>query len=44
MFLEKLEVTGDIYEFFHIDIHATSLSKEYISEIQIPVRKIKEKV
>lgn len=40
--LEDLEVVGDIYEFFHIDIHATSTSEEYISEVQIPVIKIEK--
>ena len=32
-----LEVTGDIFEIFHVDIHTTEDVNEYITEIQIPV-------
>lgn len=35
----NLNITGDIYEFFHIDIHATINPEEYITEIQVPIKK-----
>lgn len=36
----ELSITGDIFEIFHIDIHTTENSEEYITEIQIPVKKL----
>lgn len=35
----NLEVIGDIYEIYHIEIHITEDENEYISEIQIPIKK-----
>ncbi|MDX8336155.1 MerR family transcriptional regulator [Candidatus Cetobacterium colombiensis] len=35
----KLKVIGDIFEIFHVDIHTTENVEEYITEIQIPVKK-----
>lgn len=42
--LNNLEITGDILEFFHIDIHNTSLPNEYITEIQVPVKELKVEI
>ncbi|WP_418965618.1 MerR family transcriptional regulator [Cetobacterium sp.] len=36
----NLEVIGDIFEIFHVDIHTTESVSEYITEIQIPVREL----
>ena len=35
----NLEVIGDIYEIYHIEIHITEDENEYITEIQIPIKK-----
>lgn len=34
----NLEVTGDIHEIYHIEIHITEDENEFITEIQIPVK------
>lgn len=35
---QNLEIRDNIFEIFHVDIHATENPEEYITEIQIPVR------
>jgi len=35
----NLTVVGDIIEIYHIEIHITDNVNEYVTEIQIPVKK-----
>ena len=36
----NLVVTGDIHEIYHIDIHITEDEDEFITEIQIPIKRL----
>ena len=37
--MNNLTVTGDIIEIYHIEIHITDNVNEYVTEIQIPIKK-----